>query len=92
MAAREPEHQVEPETASAPEPEEIPEPEDDGPPPDPALATGEVVEEEEHDLAEAEFFDQDDPLEGTPDFLEETPEHDRLWFEQKEPKDFDFGD
>jgi hypothetical protein len=31
-----------------------------------------------------------DELEGTPDFLEETPEHDRLWFEQKPPKDFDF--
>ena len=42
--------------------------------------------------ADSEFFDQDDPLEATPDFLEETPEHDRLWFEQKEPKDFDFGD
>lgn len=39
-----------------------------------------------------EFFDQDDVLEATPDFLEETPEHDQLWFEQKEPKDFDFGD
>jgi hypothetical protein len=71
----------EPETAAAPEPE-----------PEPELATGEVVEDEEHDLVEGEFFDQDDPLEGTPDFLEETPEHDRLWFEQKEPKDFDFGD
>ncbi len=31
-----------------------------------------------------------DPLEATPDFLQETPEHDRLWFEQKPPKDFDF--
>lgn len=41
---------------------------------------------------DSDFFDQDDPLEGTPDFLEETPEHDRLWFEQKEPQDFDFGD
>ncbi len=39
-----------------------------------------------------EFFDQNDPLEATPDFLEETPEHDRLWFEQKPPKDFEFGD
>jgi hypothetical protein len=29
-------------------------------------------------------------LEDTPDFLEETPEHDRLWFEQKPPRDFDF--
>src|SRR5690606_8161200 len=42
--------------------------------------------------SDPDFFDQDDPLEATPDFLEETPEHDRLWFEQKEPKDFDFGD
>jgi hypothetical protein len=32
----------------------------------------------------------DDVLEETPDFLQETPEHDRLWFEQKPPKDFDF--
>jgi hypothetical protein len=29
-------------------------------------------------------------LEDTPDFLEETPEHDRLWFEQKPRRDFDF--
>jgi hypothetical protein len=32
----------------------------------------------------------EDELEETPDFLQETPEHDRLWFEQKPPKDFDF--
>ena len=32
----------------------------------------------------------DDVLEATPEFLQETPEHDRLWFEQKPPKDFDF--
>ena len=25
-----------------------------------------------------------------PEFLEETPESDRLWFEQRPPKDFDF--
>ena len=34
--------------------------------------------------------DQEDLLEDTPDFLQETPEHDRLWFEQKPPRDFDF--
>jgi len=55
-----------------------------------------VVEEQDTGEEEAEdssdFFDQDDPLEATPDFLEETPEHDQLWFEQKQPKDFDFGD
>jgi hypothetical protein len=32
----------------------------------------------------------DDVLEETPDFLQDTPEHDRLWFEQKPPRDFDF--
>ena len=39
--------------------------------------------------AEAEAGDPD-VLEDTPDFLQETPEHDRLWFEQKPPRDFDF--
>jgi len=29
---------------------------------------------------------------GEDEFLQETPEHDRLWFEQKPPKDFDFDD
>ncbi len=33
---------------------------------------------------------EEDVLEETPEFLQETPEHDRLWFEQKPPKDFDF--
>uniref|UniRef100_UPI002A75BE24 hypothetical protein n=1 Tax=Patulibacter defluvii TaxID=3095358 RepID=UPI002A75BE24 len=33
---------------------------------------------------------QGDVLSDTPDFLQETPDHDRLWFEQKPPKDFDF--
>ena len=31
-----------------------------------------------------------DELEETPEFLEETPEHDRLWFERKPPRDFEF--
>jgi hypothetical protein len=31
-----------------------------------------------------------DVLEETPDFLAEAPEHDRLWFEQRPPRDFDF--
>ena len=33
---------------------------------------------------------REDVLEGTPEFLEDTPEHDRLWFEQRPPRDFDF--
>ncbi len=32
----------------------------------------------------------EDPLEETPEFLQETPDHDRLWFEQRPPRDFDF--
>jgi hypothetical protein len=32
----------------------------------------------------------EDVLEETPDFLRDTPEEDRLWFEQRPPRDFDF--
>ena len=32
----------------------------------------------------------EDVLEDTPEFLQETPEHDRLWFEQRPPRDFDW--
>ena len=38
----------------------------------------------------AETVAEDDVLEETPDFLQETPEHDRLWFEQKPPREFDW--
>jgi hypothetical protein len=63
-------------------------------PTEPDTGEEEVEGEDEEPEAEgaADFFDQEDPLEATPDFLEETPEHDRLWFEQKPPKDFEFGD
>jgi hypothetical protein len=54
--------------------------EDDvAPPPASAAASEEVAGDGDEDV-----------LEETPDFLQETPEHDRLWFEQKPPKDFDF--
>ena len=43
-------------------------------------------DEDEHDASPAD----EDVLEETPDFLQETPEHDRLWFEQRPPRDFDF--
>ena len=36
--------------------------------------------------------DEEDVLEETPEFLQDAPEHDRLWFEQKPPRDFDFGE
>jgi hypothetical protein len=52
---------------------------------------------EDGELDDEELEDDDghpdedaDVLEDTPDFLQETPEHDRLWFEQKPPRDFDF--
>jgi hypothetical protein len=50
------------------------------------------AEEEEEAEEEAGFRDQEDVLEETPEFLQDTPESDRLWFEQKPPKDFDFDD
>ncbi|MBI5309949.1 MAG: hypothetical protein HZB14_02795 [Actinobacteria bacterium] len=31
-----------------------------------------------------------DVLEQTPEFFEETPEYDRLWFEERSPREFDF--
>jgi hypothetical protein len=36
--------------------------------------------------------EHEDVLEDTPEFLEDAPEDDELWFEQKPPKDFDFDD
>ncbi len=69
-----------------PEPEEEPEPpsaEHEPRPPEP--------EEPEPDPA-ASRDGEEDVLEETPDFLEEAPEDDQLWFEQKPPKDFDFDD
>jgi hypothetical protein len=79
-----------------PEPEPGPEPAVHDP--EPALAkphdprhtdvvhqpTTEYRIEDQHDASD------DDVLEETPDFLQETPEHDRLWFEQRPPRDFDF--
>jgi len=48
-------------------------------------------EPEPHAQAQAQPQAADeDVLEETPDFLQETPEHDRLWFEQRPPRDFDF--
>lgn len=51
-----------------------------------AEATGETVP----GVVQPDAEPGDDLLEETPDFLQETPEHDRLWFEQKPPRDFDF--
>ena len=48
------------------------------------------VEEFLADDEEDKTGTDDDVLEETPEFLQDTPEHDRLWFEQRPPKDFDF--
>ena len=85
---------VEDAPAPGPEPEPVPEPE---PERDIPLdqATVEYTPpplEEAEELEEPPAPPQDgeeDVLEETPDFLQETPEHDRLWFEQKPPRDFD---
>ncbi|MDW5595095.1 hypothetical protein VSS74_12145 [Conexibacter stalactiti] len=54
------------------------------------------IEDEDEPFAderpEGEAASDEDVLEETPDFLQETPEHDRLWFEQRPPRDFDFDD
>ena len=57
-----------------------------------------ALDQEEEDDEEPERPDYDpdtgheDVLEDTPDFLEDAPEDDELWFEQRPPKDFDFDD
>jgi hypothetical protein len=56
------------------------------PPPTPADQHLER-ETEEYELEPA---DDSDVLESTPEFLQDAPEHDRLWFEQRPPRDFDF--
>ena len=83
------------ESLGAPEPE----PAAEAPEPSPGAAW--LDEEDERDEVPAEEAlahpreedppaESDDVLEDTPEFLQETPEHDRLWFEQRPPRDFDW--
>lgn len=44
----------------------------------------------EHDEDGDGHGQDEDVLEETPEFLQDTPDHDRLWFEQRPPRDFDF--
>jgi hypothetical protein len=54
-------------------------------------AGGETVEYDVEGALEANKTDEgEDVLEETPEFLQDTPDHDRLWFEQRPPRDFDF--
>jgi hypothetical protein len=68
-----------------------------GPPPPHPAPTAIGGETEEYDVEAAlnsepkrEGAEGEDVLEETPEFLQDTPDHDRLWFEQRPPKDFDF--
>jgi hypothetical protein len=65
--------------------------------PEPASSHRSADETVEYDVGEARGSEHpgrrdhdDDVLEETPEFLQDTPDHDRLWFEQRPPKDFDF--
>jgi hypothetical protein len=46
----------------------------------------------EYSVEEATGERDEDVLEETPEFLQDAPEHDRLWFEQRPPRDFDFNE
>jgi hypothetical protein len=80
----------------APEPPAHPEEAHPLPATDPAAAApaeppphGLDVETSEYDVA-GEHESEEDVLEETPEFLQDAPDHDRLWFEQRPPRDFDF--
>jgi hypothetical protein len=49
------------------------------------------TETSEYGVASEHAAEDEDMLEETPEFLQDTPDHDRLWFEQRPPRDFDFG-
>lgn len=92
-----PEPPVEAEPALAPEAIDEPELfEPDEVPADESLDPGLTVTDTREppaspppEVSEPEPAPGADPLEETPEFLEES-EEDRLWFEQRPPKDFDF--
>lgn len=71
-------------------PEHEPEPYPSAPTPPPAAPHVEQETEEYELEPESEPAADDDVLETTPEFLQDAPDHDRLWFEQRPPRDFDF--
>jgi hypothetical protein len=77
----EPAPQPEPESSFPPHPAD---------PPDPSGPAHLDQETEEYELEPEEEEEGDDVLESTPEFLQDAPDHDRLWFEQRPPRDFDF--
>jgi hypothetical protein len=79
--------QADPRAEAEPEPEPVAFDEEEPGSAPPMPAAPEPAEEPPPRTADAE---PEDVLEDTPDFLQDAPEHDRLWFEQKPPRDFDF--
>jgi hypothetical protein len=51
---------------------------------------GEETAEYDVEAQELKKREGEDVLEETPEFLQDAPDHDRLWFEQRPPRDFDF--
>jgi hypothetical protein len=82
------------------EPAHEPFPAPPAPPAAPPAMAGAGPETAEYDVEDAlaaeerreQTADGEDVLEETPEFLQDTPDHDRLWFEQRPPKDFDFDE
>ena len=99
-----PEPEPEPEPQPAPTPDPVPEPLPDPvpePEPEPVAeteTTGTIEFEWDKNDREPEPAEesvlpeeqQHDLLEDTPDFFEETPEHDKLWFDEAPPRKFEF--
>jgi hypothetical protein len=86
---------VDPTSAEPPAPQPIAEaPRRDAAVDDPtgkAPPLGDTVEfDVERSLRDEEGEEHSDVLEETPEFLQDAPDHDRLWFEQRPPRDFDF--
>jgi hypothetical protein len=88
-----------PESSTSTEPESASPTESVEPAEAPVPAEPAAEDPEQPDAAEEQSHDESEPppagedvLEDTPEFLQETPEDERLWFEQKPPRDFDFDD
>ncbi len=73
-----------PQSASTPR---LPRPDADA---DADTGDGETIEYKVDDALPPRGGEDEDVLEETPEFLQDTPDHDRLWFEQRPPRDFDF--
>jgi hypothetical protein len=90
------EHPLEPasdELEAAPGPDRVDQPPPDEPahdPPSQELGDDPPAGGEEATAKGEPESSEEDVLADTPDFLRDAPEDDELWFEQGEPKDFDF--